>query len=504
MLAIVPGKRADDVLVVLALAACAALCLAFRYLPMVDLPQHYAMVSILLHGADPAWGFAQRYTTDFLHRPYATVYWLGEALGRFMPLGAAMRIVVAVCTVAPLAGAYALLVATRRPRVWLLLAVPFAFGSLWHWGFLNFLLGTGMFLAGLGLVVVAIERPSRTASAGVGVLGVALFFTHFHGLVMLLMFAPVFAWAWNRESGRAGFVRALAPLAPSAVAAAAFVLITWAQAEGSWAQLNPGLGERLERFPEFLGAGLPDPWPEAGLIALVAVAASGLVLGTGPPLERRALVALAIALAAQVAMYFVLPLNTNTATYVSARHALLVVLLAVPLLPDLEGWRAHAVRVAAGLVAALGLVAVGRHLACFDGEARDFDGVLAEMKPARRVVPLVFARGGACVGPRAFPYLHFAAYYQAAEGGELARSFAVVWNVPIRYRADYRRYPIREEIEWAPSQITREDAQHFDYALVRGGPPRLPQELGMQLVARSGTWTLYENPDALPPDLPSP
>lgn len=261
-----PRRRVDDLLVAVALAAVAVLCVAFRYLPMVDLPQHYAMVSILLHRTDPAWGFAQRYTTDFLHRPYATVYWLGEALGWVMPLGAAMRIVVAVCTVAPLAGAAALLAAIGRPRVWLLPVIPFAFGSLWHWGFLNFLLGTGMFLGGLALVVVAVQRPSRWASACLGVLGLALFCTHFHGLVMLLLFAPLFAWAWRDEqAGRAPLVRTLAPLAPSAVAAAAFVLVTWAQAQGQWAQMNPGLGERVDRFSDFLGTGLPDPWPRAGI-----------------------------------------------------------------------------------------------------------------------------------------------------------------------------------------------------------------------------------------------
>jgi hypothetical protein len=500
-----PSKRADDVLVAVALAACAALCLSFRYLPMVDLPQHYAMVSILLHRADPAWGFVQRFTTDFVHRPYATVYWLGEALGWIMPLGAAMRIVVATCTMAPFAGAFALLVATGRPRVWLLPAVPFAFGSLWHWGFLNFLLGTGMFLAGLALVVVAAARPSRRASVGLGVLALALFCTHFHGLVMLLMFAPVFAWAWRGEpTGRAPYVRTLAPLVPAAVAAAAFVLLTWSQAEGNWARLNPGPGERVERFAEFLGAGLPDPWPKAGLFVLAMFVAGGVALSGSAPRQKRTLIALTVAFTAQVAMYFVLPLNTNTATYVSARHALLIVLLALPLLPALAGWRALAVRGAGVLVAVVGLVGVGQHLACFDREARDFDGVLAAMKPARRVVPLVFARGGACVSPRTFPYLHFAAYYQAAEGGELARSFAVVWNVPIRYRADYARYPIREEIEWQPSLLTPEDARHFDYALVRGGPPPLPPQLGMQLVLRSGAWALYENPGAMAPELPSP
>ncbi len=500
-----PPRRVDDLLVGGALAAVAALCVAFRYLPMVDLPQHYAMVSILLHRTDPAWGFVQRYTTDFLHRPYATVYWLGEALGWVMPLGAAMRIVVAVCTVAPFAGAAALLGAIGRPRVWLLPAIPFAFGSLWHWGFLNFLLGTGMFLGGLALVVVAVQRPSRWASASLGVLGFALFCTHFHGLVMLLMFAPVFAWAWRDEkAGRAPLVKALAPLAPSAVAAAAFVLLTWAQAEGKWAQMNPGLAERVERFSDFLGTGLPDPWPTAGLFVLAAFVAASVALGGSAPRPKRTLIALAVALVAQIAMYLLLPLNTNTATYVSARHALLVVLFVPPLLPALEGWRAFAVRAAASLAAVVGLVGVGQHLACFDHEARDFDGVLAAMKPARRVLPLIFSRGGACVSPRTFPYLHFAAYYQAAEGGELARSFAVVWNVPVRYRSDYTRYPIREAFEWQPTLVTPEDARHFDYALVRGGPSRLPPQLGMQPVVRSGAWALYENPDAMPPELPSP
>lgn len=203
-------------------------------------------------------------------------------------------------------------------------------------------------------------------------------------------------------------------------------------------------------------------------------------------------------------MYLVLPLNTNTATYVSARHALLIVLLALPLLPALDGWKAWAVRAASSAVAIVGLVAVGGHLACFDREARDFDDVLAAMQPARRVVPLVFARGGACTSSATFPYLHFAAYYQADKGGELARSFAVVWNVPVRYRPDYRRYPLREEVEWAPGQLTPEDARHFDYALVRGGPPRLPAPLGFVPVTRHGAWALYENPSPLPAELPPP
>ena len=258
-----------------------------------------------------------------------------------MPLRIAMRVVVAVCTVAPLAGAHAWLVATRRPRVWLLPAMPFAFGSLWHWGFLNFLLGTGGFLGGLALVVRAAERASRARSVALGALAVALLFTHFHGLVMLLLFAPVFAWAYAPGPGRAPYVRALAPLLPAALSAAAFVAFTWSQAEGAWARMNPG-AERADRraSPSSSPAACPigcRRWSSAP--AVLVTAALGLALrGTRP---SRALAArLPSAWPAQVAMYLLLPLNTNTATYVSARHALLVVLMALPLLPALAGTRA--------------------------------------------------------------------------------------------------------------------------------------------------------------------
>jgi hypothetical protein len=498
------GGRLDDALVACALAVVAGLCASFRYLPMVDLPQHYAMVSILVHHADPAFGFAQRYTFDFVGRPYATVYWLGAGLAHVMPLDAAMRVVVAVCTIAPFAGTHALLAAADRPRVWLLAAIPLAFGSLWHWGFLNFLLGTGLYLGGLALVIQASKDAAAKWRLALFALATVVFFTHFHGLVMLLLFAPSFAWAFlGARASLSSMARTLAPLVPSAIAAVLFVAFTWSQAEGAWARMNPDVVERVSRFQEFLATGLRDPWPAVWLFGLVGVAIVGIVLGESKPAPARARVAFGLMLAAQVAMYFVLPLNTNTATYVSARHALLCVLCALPLLPSVEGRGGAAVRVLAGGLCGLALVVSGQHLASFDREAHDFDAVEAAMKPNRRVASLIFDRWSEHVSSRTFPYLHFAAYYQAALGGELARSFAVVWNVPIRYRSDYSRYPIDEAIEWAPSRFSPRDLAHFDYVLVRGGPPRIDLP-GVDEVARSGSWRLLENPAALPPELPAP
>ncbi len=484
-----------------ALSAIFIACLAFRYLPMVDLPQHYAMVSILRHHGDPAWGFAQRYTFDFLGRPYATVYWLGWALSWVLPLAGAMRLVVAICTVAPFAGLWALLVATERPRYPLLLVLPFAFGSIWHWGFLNFLLGTGLFLAGLAVVVVIARGTSRRAPVALGVLGPVLLLTHFHGLVMLLLVAPLFAVGFAPAGGRRrALLRVVAPLVPAGLLASAFVLLTWRQAEGSWAQMSPPLAERAARFSEFLAAGVAEPWPDVFCVLVVVALVATRVLGadrmTAP--QRFTLVA---ALAVQLLLYAVLPLNTNTATYVSARHALLVALFVVPLFPDSVGRVRVVATVGSVLVFLVGFGVGARHLACFNREARDFDAIVPAMAPNKRALSLIFSRGSACAHRATFPYLHFVAYYQAARGGELSRSFAVVWNVPIRYRADYHRYPLREQLEWVPQQVSPNDVRHFDYVVTRGRP-RWSPAIEVREVLRSGEWTLFEVPSPLPPELP--
>jgi len=493
--------RVEDWLFYVAVAAVAAFCLVFSYLPMVDLPQHYAMVSIFRNYDDPAYGFEQRYTFDLLGRPYATVYLFGAGLAKLVPLEAAMRIVVAACTVAPVLGVRALLAATGRPRVWALLAVPFAFGSVWYWGFLNFLAGTGLCLAGLALVVTSARTGSRRAAIALGVLGLVELFTHVHGLFMLLALAPVFAWGWRPDGDSwRSVLRTVLPLAPAAIATAVFVLSTWRQAVGAWPAMDPGAGERIARFPDFLAAGLPAPWPVAALCALAGVAAIALLVRDRQQAAvRRQRLALGAALAGQLLLYFVLPLNTSTATYVSARHALLIMLFSLPLLPHVR--RPRIALAAAGAFALAGLIVAGIQLARFDREAREFDPILAAMKPNRRVASLIFDKRGEHVHAATFPYLHYAGYYQAARGGDLARSFAVVWNVPVRYRDDYPRYAINDDVEWQPRLFSpTQDLPHYDYIVIRGGNvPPPPPESGLVVVTQSGAWTLVENPQALPP-----
>ena len=487
-------ERVEPWLFAAAVALTAAVCLVFRYLPMVDLPQHYAMVSVFVHYGDPAYGFAERFAFDLAHRPYASVYLVAAGLAKVMPLAAAMRIVVAACTVLPVVGVRALLAATDRPRALALLAVPFAFGSLWFWGFLNFIAGTGLLLVALALVVRLAREPTRRRSIALGLLSLLILVTHVHGMFMLIALAPVFAWGFRRDAALVRPVlRAVAPILPAAIGTAAFVLVTWSQATGTWERLDMSLVDRIRAFPDFLAAGLPAPWPLVACGVLAGAIVLSVALRSASP-PRREFVALALAFAGQVLLYFVLPVNTPTATYVSARHALLIVLFGLPLLP-----RARAQVAYGALFAAAGLAFAFAQVAQFDREARTFDPILAVMKPNKRVAPLIFDKGSPYVSPTTFPYLHFAAYYQARSGGDLARTFAVVWNVPVRYRADYQRHEVPEKVEWDPRLFSpSRDLPYFDYLLIRGLDFTPRSDSGLVVVAKSGPWTLIENPNALP------
>lgn len=499
MMASVRGviERHEAWLFAVSVSLTAAVCLVFRYLPMVDLPQHYAMVSVFAHYRDPAYGFAERFAFDLAHRPYASVYLVAAGLAKVMPLAAAMRIVVAACTVLPVVGVRALLAATDRPRALAMLAVPFAFGSLWFWGFLNFIAGTGLLLVALALVVRLAKQPTRRRSLALGLLSLLILVTHVHGMFMLIAIAPVLAWGFRSDDALVRPVlRAIAPIAPAAVGTLAFVLVTWSQATGTWERLDMSLVDRIRAFPGFLAAGLPQPWPVVACGVLAGAIVLSIVLRTASA-PRRQFVALALAFAGQVLLYFVLPVNTPTATYVSARHALLIVLFGLPLLPRARlAWA----QIAYGaLFAVAGVAFAFAQVAQFDHEARTFDPILAVMRPNKRVAPLIFDKGSPYVSPATFPYLHFAAYYQARSGGDLARTFAVVWNVPVRYRADYRRHEVPEKVEWDPRLFSpSRDLPYFDYLLIRGLEFTPRSDSGLVVVARSGPWTLIENPNALP------
>src|SRR4051812_16500757 len=98
-----------------------------RYLPLVDLPQHLAITTVLLHHDDPAWVLARYFEPQ---RGELTPYWAHylalEGLSHAMPVDTAARVFLSLYVFALPWAAMALARALGAPPPVGLLALPLA------------------------------------------------------------------------------------------------------------------------------------------------------------------------------------------------------------------------------------------------------------------------------------------------------------------------------------------------------------------------------------------
>src|SRR5450432_1431780 len=133
-----------------------------RQLPMVDLPQHLALISAL-HRLDDA---TTLYPTVFAARgeltPYLGYYHLVSLLNWLLPLELANRLFLTLVVAGlPLSMGF-LLRTLGRPRWPSLLALPFSYGDSFGWGFINYLASLPLAVLSCALFVRALEdTPHR-------------------------------------------------------------------------------------------------------------------------------------------------------------------------------------------------------------------------------------------------------------------------------------------------------------------------------------------------------
>ncbi len=159
---------------------------ASQALPLVDLPQHLHLISVL-HRLDDA---STLYPEIFARRPeltpYLGYYYVVSFLNWLMPLELANRLFLSLYVAGlPLSLAF-LLKSLKRPTWPALLALPFAYGDSFAWGFINYCASLPLALLTCGFFVRAIEEaPKRRAWAGA--LAASL-------VAVLLFHVQAFAW----------------------------------------------------------------------------------------------------------------------------------------------------------------------------------------------------------------------------------------------------------------------------------------------------------------------
>lgn len=473
-------------LVVLALLlALAAPTLVVSYLPMTDYPQHLAIVSILRHFHDPAFGFDRWFEIDFGRTLYLLPYGLAWLLSHVVGVDGAMHIVAFASVLAYPLGLLCTMLALGRSPALALLSAPFVYNRAFYWGFINFNLSIGLSLCALAAFVRSDGRLFTRASALYTLAIAASVVTHVYGLALFLGVVAL----WALVGGHAEVRRRVRLLAVPAAGAAVWAVLE-RSAEGYDVPVDPPILQRLLTLGDALSGGFLDGSDNVLVFMGLALL---LLLTLYPRKQERGSLELAIACAClgNLLLYFVLPQASATAKWIHFRHAFLAIAL-VPLLV----MRTPSSRALTALPYALTLVVIANgwwHLARFEEEARNFDEVVARAPARARGIGMNLAPFSMVVKPEA--YLHFIAYVQARKGGFVSMSFPqTFWNLPVKVRADAHVPPTPAGFEWEPGLWSeREFGWYYDWALIRAEKQRLVQspEFPFERVYKTAPWQLY-------------
>lgn len=171
-------------------------CVVFRYLPMVDLPQHEAVVSMMLHLRDPAWAFDSYYEWAPTRTLYLAPYLLAAALAQVMPLHRAINCIVFVSVIAYPVGVLLYLRALNRPAWVGLVALPVVYNQSFFWGFVNF-----NFAIGLAFITIALSVGywTKRRALVVSLLTIVIALTHIYGLLLLTAYAALWFFSSDRR-----------------------------------------------------------------------------------------------------------------------------------------------------------------------------------------------------------------------------------------------------------------------------------------------------------------
>jgi hypothetical protein len=427
--------------------------LAFRDLPMVDLPQHAAQLTTLLNWSDPS--YSQNLELN-PRTPYLLAYCFAWLFAQVFGVAFAWKLVVALAVVG---NAWALTLLARRlgHSPWLaLLGLPTAVGYSFYFGFVSFLLAVPLGIATIPLALAHAERPRLRS-------GLA-----YAGLTCLVLFAHGVAFAMACAAsvplllrGEGSWVKRTAPLLAPLVFGLAWLLSGSSMQRMGVDIWGAGL-IRLAFLPAALvGVSARDVFATAfGVAILVSLALS---LGRPEPrIERWS--ALAMALVG----YCFFPAQLRGYGFIADRFACFVLPAALlAFRPSSSGTRRATPWVFGGLTLAW-LTAFAVRLATFNGETAALHRLLRDVPAGLQLRALIFDRES-----RAFAgaplFLHLPAMYFVEKGGRLAHSFAVYPNSVVRLRPG-KAPSMPLGAEWHPDafDISREGAHH-DYYVVKIG-----------------------------------
>jgi hypothetical protein len=499
-------NRSDRPLYLIALAFGVLPLWVSRHLPLVDLPQHLHLISVLHRIDDPRTLYSRLFAIRTELTPYLGYYYTVSFLNWFLPLGLANKVFLSAYVIGMPLGLAFLLRSVGRPTWPSLLSLPFAYGDSFAWGFVNYCSALPLAFLACGLLVRSISDRDRRKAWAIG-LAVSLVLTllfHVQVFAFLGLALPLLLLTTRAPEGRdgvpslnqrvRGFLATRAP-ALAAIAPAGALFGIWvvgrigmpAEVEyGSpWKAWGPVLSPSNLFFKSFaqnrdellavLANQLRDGSDRYALYAVAAVAAAAVVLGclsatrrTGSvegPVERWRILALGLI---ALCLYFTLPFDIRGYMYyLNTRYAHLAAALLVCAVPPVRPSPGRFLAAASAGCATLLGIALAQGFVAFGRESSALDRLVPLCPPAPLIMGLIFDPSSRVVTHPV--YLHSAATLALERGGATNFSFARTPHSPIRYR---RSPPPTFPSEWRPDQFDYAAyGRAYDAFLIRGAGP---------------------------------
>jgi hypothetical protein len=501
----VEGRNFERFVYAVALLFGVAPLWAAHTLPLVDLPQHLHLISVLHRIDDASTLFPEFFARRPQLTPYLGYYYSVSVLNWLFPLELANRIFLSIYVAGlPLSLAF-LLTSLKRPAWPSLLAIPFAYGDSFAWGFVNYCSALPLAFLTCGFFVRAIDDPSRrrqwAGALAASLVAVLLFHVQVFAwlafalpLLLVTTRAPNDAQDWKArfEDRRA----ALLGVVPGVLLFFVWFGSRFGQPEEiapgqPWKSWGPVLSPENLSFKTFdqnkadfvpvLSGMLRDQSDAFAVNAAFIVAgfaiAAALVTGRETkegPIERWRIVGLA---ALALALYFTLPFDIRGYMYyLNTRYAHLAAAVLVCAVPPLKPKLARAGLMLAAGVAIATAMPLWRGFAQFDKEAVAVLELSKFASEKPKVMGLIFNTGS---GPMTHPvWLHASTVVARERGGITNFTFALTPHSPVMYREG--KTPPTFASEWRPDTMDwASQGTAYDHFLVRGIPPE--RILGAQL-----------------------
>jgi hypothetical protein len=492
--------RLDRVAWFLALA-CGVLPLwASQALPLVDLPQHLHLISVLHRLDDPSTLYPEIFARRPELTPYLGYYHLVSLLNWLVPLELANRLFLSAYVAGlPLSLAF-LLRTLRRPTWPALLALPFAYGDSFAWGFINYCAALPLAVLTCGLFVRAVEEAPRrrtwAALSAASLVAVLLF--HVQVFAFLGLALPLLLLTTPAPEGTTWRARVPALLG---VIPGVLLFVLWVGLRlGQPAEIAPGQpwrswGPMLS--PENLGwkpfaqnladlvtvRGFEVSFPilagvlpggadqhAVRLVLAIALAATGLALFVRAPSAEGAIARFRMIGLAAIALlfFFALPFDIRGYMYyLNTRYAHLAAALLVAAVPASSPMWSRRGLWAAAAAAVVLMVPLWQGFRRFGEEAQALTELSRYAGEKPRVMGLIWNAGSRAVTHPV--YLHSSCVVAREHGGLTNFSFALTPHSPLMYRG---APPPTFDSEWRPDHFDwATQGAAYDHFLVRGPPP---------------------------------